>query len=277
MSREVLIEWSICRFGMGITDPTYAIEVSKTIGATGVLLRMDFDLEKNELGRIAQSVNTYKAAGFTVYLNPLSSTLLTPSEISGLLNLNVDGIQWSFWIGADSNGIPSMFDSAQSEPALIALANACKAVGKKCGYYHGDATGNVNVVMLSQAGLIVRAWWFPPWWKPGTWDISPIWAEMCIWRGIYTTSAWGHPETTALDIHNWYNTLGRKPEAILWEHWLSTENEIATEEQIQAMKEVSKEYLPTPIEPTPSNQIVLPLIILAVVGVGIVSGLYLRK
>lgn len=234
--REAFIEWSISNYGPGLTDPNYAITISRFIGATGVLLRFDYSLEGTEISRIKNYIDLYKEAGFSIFLCPLAGKLLTPTDVAEYLNmLNLDGIALDTYIPENP---PT---KEQCESTLINLNSFCKNAGKRFSYFHGDAFSDVDSTKMSREGIIVWGWWNPPWWKPGTWNLSPIWAQICIWKNSkYSTPS---------DIIAWYNALPRKPEAIVWWNWLTVQNENPTEEQIQAMQEVTSLFLATPISP----------------------------
>jgi len=224
---EALVQWSLSP-SWGITDPDYAINTSRYVGATAVLLMIYvFELENVPL---EYYVERYRKSGFDVYFSVAAEKLLTPDDVSELLKLNFTGLAVDL-----EKGWGEEFDETEAESSLIELAKAFRAIGKKFAYYHGDGLRYVNATKLSNEGLIVWASseepWEPPWgWRPGTWNLSTIWTQECIWNrdGKYSTYD---------SIVRWYETLPRKPEGIVW--WQTTCRHKPTEEQVQAMKNVT--------------------------------------
>lgn len=222
--KEVLIEWSISTLH-GITDPDYAVNVSRSVGASAVLLLIDVT-ELNDISTRLKYIKEYKEAGFSVYVSVSAKRLLTLNDINGLLSLDIEGI------GVNIFG---EYNQTKAELSLIELAEATSMVGKKFAYYHGDGLYNVNATKMSEKGIIVWAWWTGEW-KPKTWDLTVIWAQMCIWKNRSE-----RPDTTYDDIINWYASLPKKPQAILW--WQTTDQHQPKEEQILGMREVSLMFL----------------------------------
>lgn len=213
MTREVIIEWDTS------VDPSYAINVSKYIGASTIMLIVGITRLSN-LSKISESIEEYRVCGFSVCISVSANRLILPSDIAGLLNLNIVG---------SAVDIFGTSDPLEAESSLIDLSKVCRAANKHFAYYHGDGLSDVNATRLASEGIFVWAWWTGAW-KPGTWNLPAIWAQQCIWNrnGSYTTPT---------DIQNWYTTLPKKPQGIVW--WLTTCMHSPTEEQIQAMRQIS--------------------------------------
>jgi len=237
--REVLVQWSMSH-EWGITDTAYAIDVSKRIGATTILLMTGLEYDTIEEEIVRELVDTYIAAGFKVWINPYElERVHTVADIQRFLDIpEVEGIA----VDLESKNRAYRFDPATTEPALIELKNACSAAGKKFAYWHGMYHEYIDAKKLSDAGLIVWAWlskWGENWyWDPGRWDLSPLWVQTSVYNrdGRYTTYS---------DILEWWNRLlslkPEKPEAIVF--WLTTCQHKPTEEQINGMKDITEAYM----------------------------------
>ena len=237
---EVIIEWRIVS---NATDVNFAVQKSREVQATSVMLLFNVSFLTNIAG-ITAAVQAYvQAGGFKIYPCVGAARMLTPADIDPLLALPITGI------AIDLSGT---YTKEEGEAGLVALAQACKNAGKTFAYYHGDGMSGVDAVKMAQAGCIVWAWWTGSW-KPGTWNLPNIWAQTCIWRNRAD-----HADSTYASIVDWYNSLPRRPEALMY--WQTTCVENPSDEQVQALREISGKYLGTTPPPPPPHGWTWPLL-----------------
>jgi hypothetical protein len=256
---EVLVQWTISP-SWGIIDTAYAINASKTIGATAVLLHTDWgpppEYQTMDLNTVRSLVNIYKTAGFKVWLVVSDlENIPTPADIERFLGIaNLDGIAGDF----ESRDPAFRFDPATTEPALIALKDACVATGKKFAYYHDWRYWElIDSKKLSDAGVIVwgalSPWPLQPprsWYFWARWDASPLWVQATIWN-------MNDKYTSYDDILEWWDVLLNvkpdkngvpttypspiKPAAIVF--WLTECDHNPIEEQVNAMRNITEAYM----------------------------------
>jgi len=263
LRREIMPSWSISRHSTwGVSDINYAINVSRYIKATAVLLLIhwwDIYLDSDGMEFIADYIARYKAAGFRVYLSvgwkygvdrgPYHGDLMTyptPQDLEPLLTFDVEGIGWNMY--------GTIYDGVQATNSLLDMLPYAQASSKELAYYHGDGLDYVNATKVGLAGVVVWAWAGPNW-KPGydVWFVPSItiWAQNTIINRTWTDGTFRY--TTKADIIYWYEVniiqRCRKPEAIVW--WLSDCRTVDTdpatsfhpsEEQIEGMRLVAEEF-----------------------------------
>jgi len=260
MTREVMMEW------LAYGNPDEAMAIANSIGAGSIILGPCYPAD-SDINIVRGRMEQYKRAGFKVYLylayrQPVydAPPWLPPPEDpvhTKWLELDSDGIGIYLLRETDWAVVPNI----DKENWVISLLDVCKTYEKSLAYFHGDGMDAVDAKRLTDAGLILWGWFWagtdfgPPvsgetGWKASTWNVPIIWAQNDICGGSPEENIPCHRFWTADDIHTWYNKLlvyGRKPEAISWWLYLA-DNHKPTEEQIQAMKEVTEKYT-APISP----------------------------
>jgi len=225
---KVIVQWRLYE------DSAYAINISKYIGASHIMIGFIYPPSKPPAHVIKPYVELYRNNGFSVYLWTIIKNVPLPESgaFADYFELDIEGI------GIDLDPTVSAIKS-EKEAWLIKIADAAQLKGKKLAYYHGDGLSDVNSLTLVQHGLIVWAQWTAlQWWLPKSWDLPQIYAQCAVWNmspeqpGKYTTPDY---------IRNWNASMPGKPAGIVW--FLSTANHKPTEEQIQTMKETSSYFL----------------------------------
>lgn len=269
---EVIVQWSISP-SLGITDPTYAIGVSKTVRATAVLLNVYWGETQGiaNLDSIRNYVRIYREAGFKVYIDVACGSvwMLGPAYYVDLLTMDIEGIgfEGTFAAGAAT--------PIAKEDALIAIKNS---TAKTVSYYHGDGFIDVDSVKVRNAGLTVYCTWGwmsngmgqgGEWgigWSAGAWLPPKRWAMMWIWNRPAEAQY-----SSADDIRRWYDIIPKDdpPEAIHW--WLTTCNHNPDSNQVAAMRDVSLKFNPKP------GGINFLLVIGAITAAGLLIGLMITR